>query len=878
MTKVNKDEKITPPLWAKWLLNFYCRAEVLESLEGDLNEYFERNVKSKGVFRARIIYIVDVIKFCRLYTIKRPKRGDLFSNVRLYRNYYKTSLRTIQHNKLFSTINVVGLSVSMCVALLLIAFFLEVRSFDNFHLNADRVLRVNSVLHENNGTPYNYASTSVLAEKRIAEEVTGIELIASLHRGFDKDITYENKTIPLNGFWASEDFLQIFSFEIINGNAKTALSEPNSIVLTKSSAEKIFNTIDVLGKIVQADTTSFTVTAVINDVPFNSHVRFDMLASFVTLDTRMTVEKSPDWLKWDNLWEHYVYILLDEKSERLAIQKTLEGISATENKNTNARKIDLYLEPLREIALTRNMSNSIGATVDRSTFTTLGILCVVVIISACFNYTNLSIARALRRTREIGIRKSVGASRSQVFNQFLFESIILSLIALVVAFGIFFLIRKQFIEMNSLYQQMITLTPTAETIIYFIGLAVVTGLLAGLIPAGFFSKLNTAVVLKDSSGITLFRNMGFRKVLIVFQYTLSIFFIVMVTIGYKQYRHSLSFDLGFNTENILAIDLQGNDPARVMRELEAVPEVTGIAQASYVSSVGISYSGTVKYTDPFDSTGIEYNFVDEQYLPLLQHKLLAGANFNGNASNHVITSQVIINQQMLAWMKIKDPRDAIGAELVIEGVKNTVIGVVEDFHHERVNYPIRNFAFRYDPSRFQVVNVKLASDDAVAAREKIAVVWNNVDPVHPIEAKFYSEHIEDAYNKMSWIIKIIGFITLLAISIASLGLLGMVVYTTETRMKEISVRKVLGASVSNLITIMSRSFIWLLIISTAISTPAGYFMMDKVVFNRLVYRAHIGIVDVGIGPVTIILLALLLIGWQTWNVAKTNPAKVLKNE
>jgi len=798
--------------------------------------------------------------------------------VRLYRNYYKTSLRTIQHNKLFSTINVVGLSISMCVALLLIAFFLEVRSFDNFHRNADRVFRVNSILRENNGAPYNYASTSVLAGEKMVTDVPGVERSATLHRGFDKDITFKNKTIPLKGFWASEGFFELFSFEILRGSAKTALSEPNSIVLTESSAEKIFNSTDVLGQIVQADTTTFTVTAVIKDIPFNSHLHFDMLGSFITLDNRMNAEKSSGWLKWDNMWSHYVYILVDQKADRGTIEKNLQQISSSENKHLSTRQIDLYLEPLREIALTRNMSNSIGPTVDKSTFTTLGILCLVVIVSACFNYTNLSIARALRRTREIGIRKSVGASRSQVFNQFIFESIILSLIALVVAFGFFFLIRKHFIEMNSQYQQMITLAPTLETIIYFIGLALVIGLLAGFIPAGFFAKLNTAIVLKDSSGITLFRNMGFRKVLIVFQYTLSIFFIVMVTIGYKQYRHSLSFDLGFSTENILAVDLQGNDPGPIIQELKAIPEVTGIAQTSFVSSVGTSYSGSVKFTDVSDSTRIEYNFVDEDYIPLLQHKLIAGTNFNHNASQESLKSQVIINQQMLKWMKIKDPRDAIGEDVVIDGMKNTIIGVVEDFHHERVNYPIRNFAFRYDPSQFHVLNVKLQSNDVVVTMDKIALAWKKADSVHPFEAKFYREHIEDAYNKLSWIIKIIGFITLLAISIASLGLLGMVVFTTETRMKEISVRKVLGASTTNLVAIMGKSFVWLLLISTAISTPAGYYMMDKVIFDRVVYRAPIGIVDVSFGPVAIILLALTLIGWQTWNVARTNPAEVLKNE
>lgn len=872
-----KNKKTSPPTFARRLLQLYCRPQLLEDLEGDLNEYFERNVKSKGATRAKIIYFLDVLKFCRSYTIKSPNLRNTMNDFILYRNYYKTSLRTIGRNKLFSSINVFGLAISMCVALLLIAFFMEVHSFDSFHRNGERIFRVNNRLKESDGTPYNYASTSVLTSRKIAENVSGIEHLTNIHKGFTKDITYENKTIPLRGFWADENFFKIFSFELISGNPAAALKDPNCLVLTEASSMRIFNTTDALGKIVRVDTVDFKVTAIVKDLPLHSHIRFDMLGSYVSFENHMSA-RSAEWLKWDNMWEHYVYILISPNKKDLDVQNDLDKISAAENKNIQHRSISLYLEPLREIVLPRNMSNSIGPTVDRSTFSLLGILCFVVILSACFNYTNLSIARALRRVREIGVRKSVGASRKQVFQQFICESTLLSMFALILAFVFFLFIRNEFISMHIEYQKMLTLEPTLEIVACFIALAIAIGLLAGFLPAAFFSRINPAVVMKDASGLTLFKHVNLRKGLIVFQYTLSILFIVLVSIGFRQYRYSLSFDLGFKTDNVLSINLQHNNAQQIIKELTEIPEVRQIARAGFVSSVGDRRSAPLKYKDPLDSIWLDYNYIDESYIPLHEHKLIAGSNFRYDLSEETRKSQLIVNRHTLTWMKIDDPDKAIGEELTLEGSKYTIIGVLEDFHYERINYPIQDFGFRYDPSKFEVLNVSLESDDIVTTMSRVEAVWKKVDPVHPLVAKFYNEQIEDAYEKLSWIIKIIGFLAFLAIIIASLGLLGMVVFITETRIKEISIRKVLGASVANLITLMSRGFIWLLVISTLIAIPAGYFIMDKIIFSRLPYRAPIGIVELGLGASVVVVVAILLIGSQTWNVAKTNPADVLKSE
>jgi len=875
---LKKVKTVQPPRWAQRFLQWYCRPELLEDLEGDLQEYFERNLHSKGKRKASLIYIIDVIKFIRGYTIKKPQPAAVMNDFIVYQNYFKTSFRNIARNRLFSFINIAGLAVSMCIGLLLISLIAELKSFDNFHANAERIYRVDNLLQNLDGSSYKYATTSVLTANKLSESVHGIEQIVTMRRGFSKDIHYKDKVIPLRGFWANEPFFRVFSFGVISGNAETMLKAPNSLVLTASSATKLFGDVHAVGKSVRVDSADYMITGVIEDPPLNSHMKFEMLGSFITVDAPLVSQQDKDWLKWDNMWSTYVYILLDGKTSLEALTKSLAQISAEENKTIENNTIELYLEPLREIVLGTNMSNSIGPIEDKGGIMALGILTLVVVISACFNYTNLSIARALRRTREVGIRKVIGASRKQVFYQFVFESIMLSVLSLAFAFVLFLLIRNEFISMDGKLQEMVTLKPAFGTYLYFIGFAIFVGLLAGLLPAAFFSKINAARVLKDFSSVKLFGQINLRKALIIFQYTLSILFIVIVSIGYKQYTYALNFDLGFETQNIFILELQGNKSAPLIKELSELPEVNKIAQSNHISSVGANHMGNVKYRDASDSTILYFNFVDQGYISLHDHKLIAGENFRGEVSENQETLEIIINQRTVKWMQLSDPYQAIGAELVIDGQKNKVIGVVEDFHYERINYPIQNFAFRYDPKKIEVISLKIESANMLATVDKIQALWKKFDVVHPFAGKFYQDHINDAYDKLSWMVKILGSIAFLVISIASLGLLGMVIFATEKRVKEISIRKVLGATEAGLVFLLSKGFISLLMISSAIAIPCAYYFMDSIVFGKMVYRAPIHAFDLLVGAVIVIGIALLMIGSQTLKVARSNPTETLKDE
>lgn len=869
-----KQRDIRPPRWATRLLHWYCKAEIVEDLEGDLNEYFQRHARSRGVRWARLIYVIDVIKFFRSYTIRKPNFVDLLIQWIMIGSYVKTSGRSIVRHKLFSAINIIGFAVSMSVGLVVIVFISDLMSYDMFHEKRDRVYRVITT----NGT-MDCATTSVLAGKKIDETLAGLEAVTLLRRGFGGDVTTGQLTIPVSGLWADASFFDVFTFPMLYGDPATALKEPYSLVLTEQSAKKIFGVTDVLGRSVKMDRLNYVVTGVMKDIPKMSHLRFESLASFSTVELQKP-DTDGGFMSWGSMYMNYVYVVLQKGSDPSVLQTGLDKISAAENKGLPDSKIFLSLQPLADISIGKTLVNQIGPVMNSAAIWILSGLAAVVILSACFNYTNLSIARSFRRSREVGIRKIIGAAKGHVAGQFLVESVIISLLALVVSFLLFLFLRAQFISLHSFIENLAELKLSAGIILAFIAFAIVVGVIAGIVPALLFSRINPNRVLKDASSLKLFRRVNLRKGLIVVQYVFSLIFITSTLVGYKQYRSFLMFDLGFTTENILNINLQGNRAATVMKELKELPEVEAASQSLIIMSLGQIYGLPVKYEKANDSAIVWMNFIDEQYLPLHRHTLLAGKNFTPKQEN-ATESETIVNERLLKRFNIAngDPAKAIGEEVTIDGNKLTIAGVVKDFHYETVEDNIEPMAFRYFTNKnYGYVNIKITSRDLPATRARIEEAWQKVDKVHPLDAKFYDDQIEQAYGAFSMMLKVIGFLAFLAVCISSMGLFGMVVFTTETRLKEISIRKVLGASEGKLIFLLSKGFIVLLSIAAGIALPITYLFFDKVVLAEFVYHDPIGWPEMVVGFLSVMAIAFLMVGSQTFKVARSNPAEVLKRE
>ncbi len=888
-----------PPAWAQRFIEWYCKPSLLEDLTGDLNEYFERNVRSVGPRRAKLIYMIDALKFFRTYTVRKPKFKTLFINWIMIGSYFKTSGRGLMRNKLFSAINIVGLAISMSVGLLLIAFLLDLRSYDRFNKKGDRIYRITNVAtfkgeHDN----AKFASTSIKTGKLIREKVTGVEEVAILRNDFSQDAQVGDKILPIKGVWAEPSIFRIFTFPMLEGNPETALKDPYSVVLTETAARKLFGDGSALGKAVRFDTLDYQVTGIMKDVPFFSHINFEAL---VSLSTAEQLNKNDvNFGKWASMYSNSVYLLLPENdnlaSSRTSIQSQLDAIAKEENLADENTKIQLELLPLYNIVVgaelrSGSMSGSVGPHMPMIILWILGGLAIVVILSACFNYTNLSIARGMRRFKEVGLRKAIGAGKSQVRYQFLSEAIMISLAALFMSFFLFLILRPQLISMAPEMQRTVRLDLTPAMVVAFIVFSVAVGVMAGFMPAVFFAKTSAIDAFRNVSApvyrsVKGFKQIPLRRVLAVVQYTVTLIFITTTTIGYVQYKNILAFDLGFNTDNILNINMQGNKPDAMLKELSEMPEVTSLSRSLIITSVGNAWGGQMKYKDSRDSVLVMTNNVDENYMALHGYKLLAGGNFVRRPTVGDAVSEVIVNQQFLKRfnMGTGDPAKAIGEEVSfsnfnVKGRKMTIVGVMKDFHYGKVDNIIGPVAFMpWTPGDRAIINAKIQSTDMPATMAKIESTWKKIDRIHPFEAEFYEESIEEAYSEFSTMIKIIGFLSFLAISIASMGLFGMVVFTTETRLKEIGIRKVMGASSGSLIYLLSRGFLLLLSISALIALPVTYLFFEKFVLTNFPYHTPVQIAELFAGLLAVLLIAIAMIGSQTLKAARRNPVEVLKSE
>lgn len=891
MKKANPE--VCPPRWASRFLTWYCRPELAEDLEGDLHEYFVRNVEEKGLRYARLIYIIDVLKFLRPYTVRKPSILKHLTQWLMMGSYVRTSGRSMVRSKLFSAINIVGLAISMSVGLLIIAMLMDLYSYDRFHEKGGRIFRVNSRLLPGDGQDKAFwatnfmATSSIKAAREIRQSITGVEEVAILQRDFSKDLTVGEKTIPLSGFWANEAFFDVFSFPLLRGDAKTALRDPLSLVLTEESAKKLFGEEDPLGRTVTVgqggDSTrrDFTVTGVMKNLPFFSHMRFDMLGS---LSTRELIGPHDEGeMAWNHIWNTWSYLLLENGADQTDILRKLSRVCERENQTTMGRApVELALQPLGNIMVGKDLGNEIGPTMNSSTVWVMGGLAFIVILSACLNYTNLSVARSFRRSREVGIRKTIGAHRAHVVGQFIVESVMIALVALILAFGIFLLIKPHFLSMESSLQRTLALDLSPALMVMFLVFAVMVGICAGLFPALFFSRINAIHVLKNFSAVPIVKGLTVRKALIVFQYCISLIAITTTLIFYKQYKHFIHFDLGFSTANVLNVRLQGNDAALLEKALQELPEVKSTSRSLLITSTGNYWGSFMKNVDaPQDSAVVGYNGIDEHYLSLHEHTLVAGRNFIGFAGQSE-ESELIVNESAVKEFDLGggDPQKAIGETVVLNGNKLIIIGVMKDFFYTRANDQMGGSAvvMRYMPGQAQYLNVKIVSSDWPHTYEKLETIWKAIDPVHPLDARFYDEQIAESFNELKASAKAGSFLAFMVISIASIGLLGMVVFTSETRRREVSIRKVFGASEVVLLFLLSKGFLWLLVLATAIGLPVTYVLFDQVFLPQFANHAPLGVSEFSVGFFAVTLIALIMVGSQTLRVARANPAEVLRAE
>ncbi len=807
----------------------------------------------------------------------------------MIRNYITTAIRNLKRQRFFSIINIFGLAISMSVCLAIIMLIADQLTYDQHNSKRSRIYRITSNIVSADGLERggNAMATSPMPLKNeLIDKYAGVEKAARLKRGFANNwIEFEQDVnVPISGYFADPEVLDVFEYELEYGNPQTALTEPYSVVLTKTAAKKLFKDDNPLGLTLKVgDKGTYVVTGVLKETNNKSHIVFDGLASMATVRSLEADGKlNKDLDNWYNYWNGWTYIVLQEGTSPNDIipyfKQVYQERMATLTNPDKTRAV-FSLQPMRDITPGPFMNNPIGPFLPWIFIYFLGGLAGLVMLTSCFNFTNLSIARSLTRAREIGVRKVSGAARWQIFIQFLSESIITSLLSLVLALAFLVLVKP--LLLNITFARVFRWDLESNLYVYgvFVVFAVLVGILAGFFPAVVLSGLQPLSVLKNFGNMKLFSRMGLRRTLLVAQFTLSLIFILSVIVAYNQLNLFLRADHGFSMKNTYVVRLNNTDALPLKTELLKQSNINEVSIASHVPASGTTYgTGFKKSLDEKEWVNLNYYSVDENYLSSLEVGLKAGRFFSpaAGASNQ---NFIVINEQAVRQLHYTSNEEALGQVIIIDrdSAKMEIIGVVQDYNHQMLMQKLDGMALLYSPKEFHILQVKYTGDKKQAA-QTIEKTWAVVNPSMKVDYKDMEEEILSFYQTIFGdAVNIVTFVAILAVIISCLGLLGMATYTTETRIKEVSIRKILGSSNASLVLLLSKSFIFLLLTSVAIAVPCAYFI-NSLWLDLMAYHTAFDLQVIITGVLILLVFGGITIGSQTVRASFVNPAENLKAE
>ncbi len=785
----------------------------------------------------------------------------------MFQTNFKIAWRNLLKDKQFTFLNILGLSAGVACTLLIALWVMDELSYDKFFANDERLYKL--MEHRTyNGEIQTSEESSGLLSQTVKRQIPGVEYAAAIAPpGWFPQYTLSSndKIIKANGEYAEKDYFNIFSIKLIDGNKNNVLENKNSIVISDQLSKKLFGTtVNIIGKPVRFEQdTTFYVSGVFEKLPAHSSQQFDFVLSF---DYFKAIK---DWVThWGNIGP-LNYVLLKKGTDINAFNKKVEKI-VTINSGDSARQVfatrfsDVYLH---------NNYNSNAKTGGRIEYVNLfSILAVFVLIIACINFMNLSTAKASRRMKEVGIKKVVGAERSQLIFQFLSESLLLTLFATLFAVVMAWLLLPAF---NQLTGKQISIQFNATMIIYLIIIIVCTGLLAGNYPALYLSKFNPLSILKGKL-TTSFAEVVSRKGLVVFQFGLSTILIVAVIVIYQQIQFIQDTSPGYNKNNIMRIAAEGNIQGKEQAFIARLKEIHGVTNASntFHGMVGHSYSDfSIEWQgkDPNMQVSFEGFAAGYDFIETLGMQLTEGRSFSKEFSAD--SMNIIVNEEAVKAMNLRNP---VGKTIRRFGKNMQIIGVVKNFHFESMHEAIKPAFMYLDLSGTTIVaGISPANQKATIAA--IQKVYESYNPGFPFTFNFLDEAYQKQYETETRASSLSKYFAGLAIIISCLGLFGLAAFTAQKRGKEIGIRKVIGASVGNITTMLSKDFLKLIMLSLIIAFPVSWWLMSNWL-QGFAYRVTIApwvFLEAG---ASVILITLITISFQSVKAAIANPLKSLKSE
>ena len=819
----------------------------------------------------------------------------------MFKTYLKIAWRSVMKNKMFSFINIFGLSVGLTCCILITLYIVHETSYDKFFKNADRIYRVGTVFIDQ-GVEDKGGNTSAPLGKLLQQEYPEVQSSARLLNLFRDDKTlfqvqhaggkiisfYETK-----GFLADSNFFQILTYQFKEGDPKTALLEPNSVVISSDIAKKLFGDESAINKIVRVSSstngdTSFRITGVFNEQPGPSHLEARFFLSFRGGRMNRFANDNPSLIN-NNMF--YTYLLLKNAPDAVKLEQKFPDFiqrHLSEQLKQNGKQRKYFLTSVSDIYLTPIRKNNTIAGGNKTSLFILGSIALLTLLIACINFMNLSTANSAKRAAEVGVRKVMGAQKNALLRQFLGESIVMSVIALLFAFAFTALLLPVFEQVSG---KNLIITAQQKILLagLFILLALVTGLFAGIYPAFYLSSFIPIKVLKGKFSNSL-AAISLRKGLVVFQFIISIVLIVASVVIAKQMSFLREKDLGFQKDQQVVIPLRTSTAKNSVQTFK-----DEIANNTGIRSIGTSmaYPGIFFPQDWLmyregqsmnNSKQVFINLVDNNFLQTLGVKLVAGRLFSSEFAADTLTS-FVVNERTIKEFGFRSPQDAIGKWLGfdIEGeqLRFNIVGVVKDFHFKDLHEAIEPFAFRFynDANvgfNYMVANVGGGSN----IRQSLGTLeatWKKLNPNEPFEYSFLDQDFQKNYETESRQARLIDYFTVIAIIISCLGLFGLATFTAEQRTKEIGIRKVLGATVYGVVALLSKDFLKLVAIAIVIGSPIAWWAMNKWLQN-FAYQTGIGWEVFALTAIIALLIAFTTISFRAIKAALSNPVKSLRTE
>ncbi len=834
---------------------------------GDIEEMYNIVSGKKGRFRAEIWFWKQIILFLPSALMDKIHWGAV-----MFKNYLKISFRNIKRQKIYSVINLSGLSIGITCFLLIFLYVQYELSFDRFHPDCERIYRVNN--HDKDLNDF-WAFTQAPLASALMSEYPDVEFSTSLRPPDMGIFEIKNSKYFETGIYADNQFFNVFDFRMLKGEKVSSLSEPNTVVLSEKLAVKYYGGSDPVGKTITFNgNCELKVTGIYENIPGNSHLRFDYI---ISMPTYFLVNNNDP-----NDWEgslYLTYLLLKKNVIPEGLESKLSGIvNKYININNNFMNTAYCLQPLRDIHLKSQVKGEVSGRNDIKNIYRLSLIAIIILSIACINYMNLSTARSTIRAKEIGVRKITGAGQGQLVRQFLSESILYSFISLFAALLITRLVLPYYNSFISRDLKMIFFDNpvfAAGTVI----LVLFVGIISGSYPALLLSSISPVKILKGTfrdGG----RGAGLRNTLVVFQFCISIFLIVGTITVFSQLNYIKNRDPGYNREHVISISL--TDPVlrkeipSIKKNLLLSPDISAVTVSSSLP-LNIGSSTDAKVESGYGSQKrlrSYYTNIDYDYLSLFEIELAAGRNF----SREFLSDRekaVIVNETAVRKMGLKNP---VGKKFAISNIKDgRIIGVVKNFNFLSCHNRIEPLTFLLNPDKGRRIIVKVNPKKVNTTISFMKETIEKYESAFPFTYSFMDERFNNMYKPEQRLGTIIGYFSLLAIFIACLGIFGLVSFTAETKTKEIGIRKSLGASAAGLTLMLCRKFAIYVLAANIIALPAAFFVMDSWLEN-FAYRINIGTGILAGSALIAFFIALFSVIFQAVKAASANPVKSLRYE